>query len=336
MKVLTATAIYPSQERPALGTFVRTQVESLRKQGVDVEVLALRGGRSKYARGVVELRRRLAGGGFDLVHAHYSYVGVVARTQLELPVVVTYHGDDLLGTIGVRGRTTAFSRAAVVLGRALARTVDAAIVQTEQMARKLPRNRVHVIPHEVDFDLFRPVDRLEARQALGLRPERRYVLFAADPKIPVKRFSLARTAVERLDATDVDLELLVVSDQPQDRLALYMSACDALVFPSYQEGSPNVVKQAMACNLPIVATDVGDVRHVVAGTDACAVCEPEPDALAAGLREILAEPRRTDGRGRIERFAPEPTARQVIGVYEHVLATRARRPVAAAPEATRS
>src|SRR5262245_24644160 len=102
MRVLIATAIYPTPANPAFGSFVRTQVESLRKAGVEIELLVLQGCHRKliYPKGVFQLRQRLANHSIDLVHAHYSYVGIVARTQREVPVIVTYHGSDLLGGIG--------------------------------------------------------------------------------------------------------------------------------------------------------------------------------------------------------------------------------------------
>jgi len=108
MRVLIMTAMYPTPENPAFGSFIRTQVESLRRAGVDVEVLILRGRARKwnYLKGIIQLRRRLARGSIDLVHAHYGFVGMIARTQWKVPVVVTYHGDDLLGTVNKRGKKT--------------------------------------------------------------------------------------------------------------------------------------------------------------------------------------------------------------------------------------
>jgi glycosyltransferase involved in cell wall biosynthesis len=197
--------------------------------------------------------------------------------------------------------------------------VDAAIVQTEQMAQGLPEARVFVLPHEVDTNLFRPLDPPRARAELGLDSAKRYVLFAASPEIPVKRFPLAREAVELLRAENPSVELLTVSKEPQPRLVQYMSACDALIFPSYQEGSPNIVKQAMACNLPIVATDVGDVREVIGSTRGCAVVEPDAAGLARHLRELVNRPRRTDGRTRISRFEPEQVTARLVAVYESAL-----------------
>ena len=328
VKVLVASAMYPSEKRPAFGTFVRTQVESLRGIGVDAEPFVLTGRNRKlmYLHAVPELRRRLRRNGVDVVHAHYSYVGLVARTQFSVPVVLTFHGDDLLGTVGPDGRTTGVSRLIVAAGKLLARHVDAVIVQNEVMAERLHHNpRVHVIPHEVDLELFKPTDGDVARRELGLDPDRPYVLFASPPQIAVKRFPLAEAAVTLLRGRDPSVELLVVFRETQDRLALYMSACDALVFPSFQEGSPNIVKQAMACNLPIVATDVGDVAQVLAGTDGCFVVEPEPQAFADRLEEIVRRRARTDGRERVRHLDSPVVASRVLSVYEQVV-ERARAP----------
>jgi teichuronic acid biosynthesis glycosyltransferase TuaC len=322
MKVLIITAMYPTPENPAFGSFIRTQVESLRQTGIEIELLTLAGRWRKliYPKGVIQLRQRLSNHQVDLVHAHYSYTGMVARTQWQVPVVVTYHGDDLLGTVDIQGRKTPFSKLVVAAGRVLGQLADAVIVQSKEMAKHLKREEgVYIIPHEVDFETFRPVEREYARAILGLEPYRKYLLFAANPGIPVKRFPLAKAIAQRLSQWDPAVELLVVYTETQDRLALYMSACDALVFPSFQEGSPNIVKQAMACNLPIVATDVGDVREVVGKTKGCFICNPEVTEFAEMLREILRHPARTQGRENIRHLDRSSVARRVIHVYENTL-----------------
>src|ERR1700746_645442 len=138
--------MYPTPDNPAFGSFVRTQADSLKRAGVDVEVFVLQGRFRKliYPRGVFQLRQRLNADPFDLVHAHYSYAGMVARTQWNLPVVVTYHGDDLLGTVNEHGGKTQMSRLIVAAGKKLAQRVDASIVQTQEMCDALPKGTVFV------------------------------------------------------------------------------------------------------------------------------------------------------------------------------------------------
>src|SRR3984893_8938017 len=204
----------------------------------------------------------------------------------------------------------------------LARHVDAAIVQSAEMASLLDSSNVFIIPHEIDFEVFRLADRAEGRGTLGLEPDKKYVLFAANPQNGVKRFPLAKAAAEELIRQDPSIELVVAYKETQDRLALYMNACDALVFTSFMEGSPNIVKQAMACNLPIVSTDVGDVREIIGSTKDCHVCSPSIPEFAARISEILVHRRRTDGREHIRHLESSAVARKVIEVYDHVLRKR--------------
>lgn len=193
------------------------------------------------------------------------------------------------------------------------------------MTSKPNRGNVYIIPHEIDFEVFMPVERELARAELGLGQHKKYLLFAANPQIPVKRFPLAKAVAEDLAKQDPSIELRVVFKEPQSRLALYMNACDVLVFPSYQEGSPNVVKQAMACNLPIVATDVGDVREVIGNTEECFICKPEPGEFSERILEILRHCRRTRGREHVQHLAGPAVAQRIIQVYENVLRKREER-----------
>jgi teichuronic acid biosynthesis glycosyltransferase TuaC len=326
MKVLIATSIFPTRENPARGTFVRTQVEYLKRAGVEVELLIVQGRSQKlmYPKAALELRRRLARGSIDLVHAHYSYVGIVARTQRKVPVVVSYCGDDLLGTMNLRGQPTLFSRLAVFAGRLLSNLADGVIVKSRGMANTLKRKDVHVIPNEIDFELFQPMDKDQARAILGLDLRKKYLLFAANPEIPVKRFPLAKTIADQMIMQDPAVELLVVHKEPQERLPLYMNASDALIFTSYQEGSPNVVKQAMACNLPIVSTDVGDVREIIGDTHGCHICKPDAQEFTQCLADIFRHCERTDGRERVHHLSGPAVAQRIIEVYEQVLRSRGR------------
>jgi glycosyl transferase family 4 len=138
LRVLILTAMYPTEENPAYGSFVRSQVEALKRAGVEVELLALTGLRKwKYIKGIFQLRHRLSRGSFDLVHAHFGYVGIVARTQWKVPVIVTFHGDDVLGTVNDHGKTTFVSTLMAKACKILSRWVDATVVQSPEMANRL-------------------------------------------------------------------------------------------------------------------------------------------------------------------------------------------------------
>ncbi len=315
--------------------WLQSQIASLRQAGLTVDSFVIhRAERGKYARAIPRLRAYLAQHEYDVVHAHYGYAGIVAAAQSRCPSVVTFHGDDLLGTPDAHGHATAWSRVWVQIHRRMAHSIDAVIAVSREMADVLDRADVHVIPCGVDTDLFVPRDRDTARARLGWDPSRRYVFFAANPEFPRKCFSVARAAVERLNRSRRDpIELVCTHSQPEavvpyDEVPWYMAAADALVVTAYWEGGPVVVKEAMACNLPIVSVDVGDVREVIGDIADCPIVARDPAAVAAGLQAVLDPPRRTNGRARAELVALPRIAERLIEVYESV----ARQPKSAAAQ----
>lgn len=320
MRVLVLTAMYPSQKNPTSGTFVQEQVESLRREGADVEVMAFEGARSfrNYLRAGTALRRHLRTNDYDVIHAHYGLVGLPARMQTKCPIVLTYHGSDILGEVGPRGYTAA-GRLKVVLCKLLGLLVDERIVVASAL-----RNRMWpstVIPMGVDMDMFQPADRLESRRQLGLREDRRYVLFVASPSNACKRYDIATAAIASLGDTEPPVELLPVHGVSHDLVPAYMNAGDALILTSDHEASPCVIKEALACNLPIVAVDVGDVRERLAGVDGCHIADRNAEALAEKLTLALAAGRSTVGREKVREVSLEVTARNTM----EVLARAARR-----------
>jgi glycosyltransferase involved in cell wall biosynthesis len=147
----------------------------------------------------------------------------------------------------------------------------------------------------------------------------RLVLFAAIPR-PEKRLDLAQQAVEILRQTDDSVQLVLATNVPHEQMPWYMNACDVLALPSEYEGSPVVVKEAMACNLPIVATNTGDVAHVIGGTEGNYLCEHNADDLAAKLKLAIALQQRTDGRRVVQSLNLGMTIQRILAVYQHVLA----------------
>jgi glycosyltransferase involved in cell wall biosynthesis len=207
----------------------------------------------------------------------------------------------------------------VKVSRWLCRYLDAIIVKSEGMKATLgQQDKVYVIPNGVDFNLFLPLPRAEVRAALGWDPNQYYVLFGNDPAIPVKNFPLAQAAIERLRARKIDVELVVAKGLPQTTVVQYINACNALILPSIAEGSPNIVKETMACSVPVVATNVGDVAQVIGRTEGCSVCDSNPEALAAGLEQALLRREPTTGRRDIEHLTSAIVAQQVITVYEQL------------------
>jgi glycosyltransferase involved in cell wall biosynthesis len=294
---------------------------------VDVSVQAIRGYESRlaYARAIGDVARRNGSAPYDVVHAHYGHSGVVARFQRRAPLVVSYCGDDLLGTRLPDGSVKGRSRIEAAVFRQLARVAAATITKSEEMERALPaaaRARNHVIPNGVDLDRFRPVERAAARRELGWHADEVVALFAANPEVVSKNHPLAEEAA-RLAASRVPgLRLRVAWGSPPERMPLMMSAADALLMTSTSEGSPNVVKEAMACELPVVSTPVGDAPERLSGVAGCHVSPPEPDALADALIQALAHGRSREARAAVEPLSLERVAKRVLGVYREVSARR--------------
>lgn len=327
MRVLFVTNIWPDEVRPWHGTFVKTQAESLEELGVEVTPLAIRGYATnrEYVRAAGEVLRLNAACPFDVVHAHYGHSGVVARLQVRAPLVVTYWGTDLLGN-RTSESITLKSRIEAAVFRQLARVSAATMTQSLQMEEALPaavRGRNHVIPAGIDLERFRPIDKQAARKRLGWPLDEKVVLFAGQAQRPVKNFPLAEEVHRRLAASIPALSLRVASGLPQEEVPLYMSAADALILPSRSEGSPNVIKEAMAAELPIVATPVGDVRERLAGVPGCYVRPADPEALKDALSLAIGHGRSPEAREAVAPLSTTAVARSVLSIYEQVSAGRA-------------
>ena len=311
IKILTVTSIYPTEEDPGLGAFVASQVRSLQKLDHQVDVLFLDVRRSKWEllKGIGRVRDCVATNAYDLIHVHFGYNGVSACLQSRIPVVISFCGTDINHP------------KLLPISRWAARRADACIVKTEALLQRL-KHPAEIIPNGVDMDLFQPISKDDARHQLGLSTDRKYALFISNPDRPEKRFGLAQQAVKTVRGKGCPTELIALHNRPQQELPLYFNAADCLILSSSREGSPNTVKEAMACNLPIVSTDVGDVRNIIEGTRHCAVCQADPNALSTGLLNALQAQTPSDGRSRIAHLSAESVAARVVKVYHRVLEGR--------------
>jgi glycosyltransferase involved in cell wall biosynthesis len=313
LHVLVVTAMYPRATKPADGIFVAEQVEALRRAGVhvDVHVIDGRSGWLKYARSafavaVITQRKR-----YDLVHGHYAFAGLVARSQLRAPVVVTLHGSDA----NLRSQRP-FARAAVALAT---RT----IVVSPHLARLAGCPGANVIPCGVDLNRFKPMDRLEARRLLGLREDVPVVLFSSDPTRRVKRFDRFQAAIALLDRP---VQVIALTNIDRQRVPVLLNAADCVVLTSDSEGSPVIVREALACNTPIVSVDVGDVRDQLSRVEPGEVVDtPSPRCVAAAIQKTLSTGARSNGRNRVRHLSHDAVAARVREVYDGVVTDKTRR-----------
>jgi teichuronic acid biosynthesis glycosyltransferase TuaC len=304
MRAVVVTNVYPTPASPSAGTFAADHVAGLRAADVSVELLFVP--RHEVGRRVYRgLGRRVAGLArstrADVVHVLYGGVmaDLITRAVRDAPVVVSFIGTDLLGGRGKGVVHSLARRSGVTASRRAARRADGVVVKSANLLEALPAevDRAHVwtVPDGVDLERFRPLDTATCRAALGWDSRRRHVLFPSSPERPEKRFALAEAAVAALPS-DSDAELHVLAGVPHGAVPTWLNAADVVLLTSAHEGSPNVVKEALACDVAVVSVDVGDVRERIEPIEGCHVARDTPEDVAAKLALALGRGARIDGR----------------------------------------
>jgi len=301
--------------------FFQTQVRELERRDIELTTLSVPGHNGSESidadeegtRSVVDylafypstLRHSL--GDYDLVHANYGLTAPMAVAQPRLPVVLSLWGSDLMGTYSS-------------VSRQFARFCDAVIVMSEGMA-EIYGDDCEVIPHGIDLDVFRPIERSVARAELDWPDDERIVLFPYPAKRDVKDYPRAERLVERVrDHVDGPVSLRTATNVTHDQMPYYYNAADAMLLTSKREGSPNTVKEAMACRLPVLSTDVGDVRTRLASVSPSTVSDDD-DELAIGLAATLSAGERSNGRAHADEVSVERMGDRIQSVYERVAET---------------
>lgn len=287
-------------------SFFEKQVEVLEARGVDCEVITVprdrKGGRS--AREYVSFYLQTLGRGledFDVVHANYGLVAPMAFAQPTRPIVLSLWGSDVMGPTWLRRLTTVAARRA-----------DAVISPSEPLSRELSVPH-HRIPYGVDTDLFRPIDRAEARERVGWPVDADVALFPYDTDRAVKNYPLAERVAEA-----AGFELRTVSGVDYAEMPYYFNAADALLVTSERESGPMVVREACACDVPVVSTRVGFAPDVLGGVENCHLGSTAEE-LAAGLEAVRDSDRRTDGREAVDGLHLDEMADRLLDVYRSVL-----------------
>jgi teichuronic acid biosynthesis glycosyltransferase TuaC len=303
VRALVVSNMLPGAAHPERGSFVRDQVAALRRlDGLEVELYEFAPGAQPLARAARELRHRFAAERFDIVHAHF---GLTAWPALAVPAAaraLTLHGTDVR-----HPRTRLLTLAAL-------RKIDLLATVSAALAAELPRRvaaRAQVLPCGIDIERFKPLARAQARERLGLDPQRPYLLFPADPLRPEKRYELARELAE-----DAGVELLSLGGVEPARVPLLVNAANAVLVPSAREGFGLAVLEALACDVPVLATPVGIHEDALAGIDGT-LCAPfELTRWRAALGPHLFDPDpHIAGRERAERYSALHMAERVAAAW---------------------
>lgn len=311
MRVLHLTNMYPNEKNWRSGIFVKKQIDSLRNKGLDQELVCLGAGFGGY-RKIFSLQEKVKWA--ELIHAHFGHVGSLALFWKFIkgkPLVVSYCGSDILGTLNHREKALAW------INTYLSKFIDYAIVRSAQLSVKVKAKKINVIPCGIDVKLFHETEQIKARKSIGLEDYGgKLILFLGQKNNPVKNFPLFQKALSLLD---FEFRHLLLEDIVYDRVYDYMNAADVCVLTSHYEGSPNVIKEAMCCNRPIVSVDVGDVRGVLDGAGGCFVVDPDPVRIAGAINKAIGY-KRTAARQRVFQLGLDldTVAEKIIGVYREV------------------
>lgn len=285
---------------------IKEQADSLIEHGIFVDYFILSGkGLIGYSKNIKEFYRKVKKYKTDIVHAHYGLSGMVAVLQKKCPVVITFHGSDING--GIRNR---------IISTVSSKLSSYNIFVNLTLPNKcFAHHNYSIIPCGVNLKRHFPLEKNICREKLGLSPNKKYLLFSSSFRNPVKNYSLAKIAVD----LNKNVELLELVGYSKEKVNLLLNAVDGLLMTSFNEGSPNVIKEAMACNCPIVSTDVGDVRHVIGETEGCYITSFDPKEVADKIKLALHNGKSKNGREKIKYLDMNIITQKIISVYKKIM-----------------
>ena len=317
MNVLIVSSINGGQ----ISHFVQEQVESIKKLGVEFEYYNVKGrGISGYLRNVTPLKKKIKSYQPDIIHAHYGLSGLLSMmVKGRKPLITTFHGNDI-NTLHPENKLKPNWNK--ILSGIVHFGDNHSIFVTEDIANQIKAKpfKSDIIPCQVNPDIFYPLDKAIARKQLKLLSSKRYVLFSSSFSTPIKNYPLAKEACLHFD----NLELIELSGYTREQVNLLLNACDLALITSFNEGSNQFLKEAMACNRPIVSTKVGDSEWIFGETEGCYFASPESADVIINIEKALDFSQtkgQTNGRNRIVELGldSETIARRVLEVYKKVL-----------------
>tara|TARA_B100001287_G_scaffold272059_1_gene273222 strand:- start:2912 stop:3832 length:921 start_codon:yes stop_codon:yes gene_type:complete len=298
--------IIASGNSSQISPFVKEQAESLVKQGLSVDFFLIKGkGLFGYLRNYFLLIKKIKHEKYDLIHAHYGLSGLLATMQLSIPVVITFHGSD----VNMK-KNYLFSRIASRLSAA-----NIFVHQNLPEKLRIYRNPLNIIPCGFDNNLFFPIPKDEARKTLKWEKNKRYIVFSSAFDNKIKNVQLAWSAISGIN----NCNLIELKGYGKEKINLILNASDLLLVTSLSETGPIIVKEALACNCPIISTDVGDVQKLIKNVRNCYISSYNPDDIKKRISLVFRSTKRTNGEKVINNFKLENIAYKVIDVYRDTL-----------------
>jgi teichuronic acid biosynthesis glycosyltransferase TuaC len=303
----------------------KRQIDSLINQGLRVEVYLIVGkGFWGYLHNILKIRQTIKRGNYDIIHAIGGHSGLaVILSLMTRNLCISYLGSDVQGFDSTKIIQNILNKILSKIIRLSSLIPKGVIVKSQRMMFALPgkvKDKCHIIPNGVDFEVFKPFNMKIARKELNLDLNKKVVLFLGDKSCHNKNFSLIQEAFKFLENTDT--ELVAPFPVHNSSIPKYLNAADVLVLTSYKEGSPNVVKEAMACNCPIISTDVGDVKDIISNTENCFITGYDATELSILIEKVLKMASRTNGRSMINSLSEQHIASNIISVYNEICIKR--------------
>ncbi len=315
MEVLIVTNMYPHEERPYDGIFVKEQIDAIKEQcpECNIQVFHIKGYKSplNYFKAIFKLRRILRENKYDLIHAHYGLSGLVSVFQNKIPVICTFHGSDVL-----------YIWWQSLISKIITIFLSHSIAVSKKIAQELPTDNISIIPCGLDFALFKPIANRKARERMGLDLKKKYLLFPSAKNRKVKNYPLFQKALKRTQKY-FDVQEVFLEGYDRKQVSLILNAVNLVIYTSFSEGSPQVLKEAMACNTPVVCTVKDFAEKTFENLRGFYYSPPDEKNLSRIIMKILAEENCNYSlRKKVKIYSNEKIAKELLKLYQFFCNTK--------------
>lgn len=307
------------------GNFMHQFAEYMRDLGIDIELFYT--GKLNNLINIVKAKKKIAklSRNYDIVHAQFGSACSLISNKGKAKKIVSLRGSDWYRYKGINILESFHSKLAVIMTKVCIRHYDAVITVSKRMAKEVNKNfpsaNVYTLPDPINLEEFRPIDRNYARKKLfGRNNNKLYVLFTTvSKKNPVKRLWLAKDAIKIASEELKNIELKIACGISHKLMPLLVPCCDVALLTSTHEGWPNSIKEALACNVPFVATDVSDLAEIAKIEPTCRISQPDPESIAAHLCDVLKKKNLLNLRQHVDSLKKEDACLKLLKIYKKTL-----------------